>query len=313
MSTRHRPRVLARSTDAMASAGTNRRVSGRRCSGARTISLMPKGPRLDVRVMELGLFNSREAAQAAIIDGGVLVDGQPITKPGSPVPPQAIITIAPGWGAPKYVGRGGLKLEKALETFAVDPSGRVCLDIGASTGGFTDCLLKHGARRVYAVDVGYGQLDWALRNDPRVVVKERINARHLTPGILYANGDEWANLVTIDVSFISIAKIFCACLAVTRLPELDLVCLIKPQFEAGREQVGKGGVVKSPAVHVQVIESLVATADNLGLHAHHLTFSPITGPAGNIEYLMHWRTDTPRQSPATEAVVEEAHRVLCAI
>jgi 23S rRNA (cytidine1920-2'-O)/16S rRNA (cytidine1409-2'-O)-methyltransferase len=260
--------------------------------------------------MELGLFSSRESAQAAIMDGGVLVDGQPVTKPGLPVPPKATIAIAPGWGPPKYVSRGGLKLEKALATFAVDPSGRVCLDIGASTGGFTDCLLKHNARRVYAVDVGYGQLDWALRNDPRVVVKERVNARHLTPFMLYAGGDEWASLVTIDVSFISIAKILPACQAVALLPELDLVCLIKPQFEAGRQQVGKGGVVKSPAVHKQVIESLVATAHNLGLHAHHLTFSPIRGPAGNIEYLTHWRTDMPLESPSIEAVIEEAHRLL---
>lgn len=260
--------------------------------------------------MELGLFSSREAARAAIMDGGVLVDGQPITKPGSPVPQQAIIAIAPGWGPPEYVSRGGLKLKKALATFAVDPAGRVCLDIGASTGGFTDCLLQHNARRIYAVDVGYGQLDWALRNDPRVIVKERINARHLNPGILYAYGDEWANLVTIDVSFISVVKILPACLAVTLLPELDLVCLIKPQFEAGREQVSKGGVVKSPAVHVQVIESLVATAGSLGLYAHHLTFSPIKGPAGNIEYLMHWRADRPLASPAIEAVVEEAHRAI---
>src|SRR5262249_4252824 len=173
---------------------------------------MPKGLRLDVRVLDLGLFDSREAAQAAIMDGGIVVDGQTVTKPGISVSANAKIELAPGWGKPKYVSRGGLKLERALQIFKVSAAGRICLDIGASTGGFTDCRLKHGARRVYAVDVGYGQLDWSLRNDSRVVVRERVNARNLTADSLYSAGDEWASLASIDVSFISAAKILPACL-----------------------------------------------------------------------------------------------------
>ena len=271
---------------------------------------MPKGLRLDVRVLDLGLFDSREAAQAAIMDGGIVVDGQTITKPGVSVSVKARIELAPGWGKPKYVSRGGLKLEKALQVFAIDPAGKVCLDVGASTGGFTDCLLQHGARRVYAVDVGYGQLDWSLRNDDRVIVKERVNARHLTAESLYGAADEWANLAVMDVSFISVAKILPACLKVMRWPALDLICLIKPQFEAGRALVGKGGVVKTASVHEQVIGSLMHKAEELGLYMHGITYSPIKGPAGNIEFLAHWRTQRSPADPQIAPLIAEAHRVL---
>lgn len=271
---------------------------------------MPKGQRLDARVLELGLFDSREAAQAAIMGGGILVDGRPLTKPGISVSAAASIARAPGWEDKKYVSRGGLKLEKALQAFAIDARGTICLDIGASTGGFTDCLLKHGARRVYAVDVGYGQLAWSLRQDPRVVVKERINARFLSPESLYDPGDEWATLVTVDVSFISISKILPACLKVLPALQASLICLIKPQFEAGRALVGRGGVVKSPAVHVEVIESLFKQVEELGLYAHGLTFSPIKGPAGNIEFLVHWRATHPLEQVSISALVDQAHRQL---
>ncbi len=263
-----------------------------------------------MRVLELGLFASREAAQAAIMDGGIVVDGKAVTKPGASVSREARIELAPGWGKPKYVSRGGLKLEKALDVFGIDPEGRICLDIGASTGGFTDCLLKHGAQLVYAVDVGYGQLDWSLRNDPRVVVVERVNARNLTAEFLYSAAGYWADLAVIDVSFISVVKILPACLRVLRKPAADFICLIKPQFEAGRALVGKGGVVKSAAVHTEVIQSLRAKGEELGLHMHRLTCSPIKGPAGNIEFLAYWRTDTASKSVDIAAIVDEAHQLL---
>ena len=270
---------------------------------------MPK-QRLDLLVVQLGLCQTREAARTAIMDGGILVDGQIETKAGAQVAASARIEIAPGWGPPKYVSRGGLKLEKALAVFAVDPQAKICLDIGASTGGFTDCLLKHGAARVYAVDVGYGQLDWALRQDPKVVVKERINARSLAPEMLYRKDDPWAQLAVMDVSFISILKILPACLEVMDRASPDLICLIKPQFEAGRQAVGKGGVVRSASVQVEVIQSIVKAAADLGLHAHGLTFSPIKGPAGNIEFLVHLRLDQPGEKLPIAEIVEEAHRTL---
>jgi 23S rRNA (cytidine1920-2'-O)/16S rRNA (cytidine1409-2'-O)-methyltransferase len=268
----------------------------------------PKNQRLDARVLELGLFPSRQSAQAAIMDGGILVNGEKITKPGAPVGNSATIEVSPGWGAPKYVSRGGLKLEKALDDFSIDPTERICLDIGASTGGFTDCLLQHGARLVYAVDVGYGQLDWKLRNDPRVVVKERINARSLSPQELYgaSHAAIKATLATIDVSFISVLKILPA------LKDLldaqgEVASLLKPQFEAGKSLISKGGVVRSPEVHINVLERLLSEAEVLGFHAQALTFSPLKGPAGNIEVLVHWKPYQESNQIDVSALVLEAH------
>ncbi|MBI4532417.1 MAG: TlyA family RNA methyltransferase [Candidatus Melainabacteria bacterium] len=269
-----------------------------------------KAKRLDLLVLELGLLATRQAAQAAIMDGGILVNGKPVTKPGTNVGLDAKINVAPHWGPAKYVSRGGLKLEKALATFLVNPTSRVCLDIGASTGGFTDCLLKHGAACVYAIDVGYGQLDWSLRQDSRVVVKERINARLLCPEKLYSPGIPWANLAAIDVSFISVAKILPACLQVLSKEHAEIICLIKPQFEAGRSLVSKGGVVKSPAIHINVINALCATAQALGLTTVGLTFSPIKGPAGNIEYLVHWTRGTVTIQPDVTGIVQQANDTL---
>jgi 23S rRNA (cytidine1920-2'-O)/16S rRNA (cytidine1409-2'-O)-methyltransferase len=272
---------------------------------------LPKNQRLDARVLELGLFPSRQSAQSAIMDGGILVNGEKITKPGTPVSNAATIEVSPGYGAPRYVSRGGLKLEKALSEFSIDPSSRVCLDVGASTGGFTDCLLQHGAKLVYAVDVGYGQLDWKLRNDPRVLVKERINARSLTTQELYgeAHPANKATLATIDVSFISVLKILPA------LKDLldskgDVAGLLKPQFEAGKKLISKGGVVRSADTHIDVLRSILEQATSLGFNPQALTYSPVKGPAGNIEFLVHWTFEQPSQIINVPDLVQEAHEKL---
>lgn len=247
--------------------------------------------RLDLLLVERGAFASRRQALGAIMAGLVYVDGRRVDKAGTMVPVNARVEVR---GDPMpYVSRGGLKLEKALRAFGWDPAGAVALDVGASTGGFTDCLLQHGARRVYAVDVGYGQLHWGLRNDPRVVVMERTNARHLKPGDL----PEPVDWVVIDVSFISLAKIFPA---VVPLMKTDgrLICLIKPQFEAGPERVGPRGVVKDPDVHREVVLRVLAALRDSGLEPEHLTFSPLRGPEGNIEYLAGARRSAPARDPA---------------
>lgn len=234
--------------------------------------------RLDVVLVEKGLFPSREKAKAAVMAGLVKVDGQVIDKAGTRIDREAAVTVlASGL---KYVSRGGLKLEKAISCFHLNLQGKTVLDIGASTGGFTDCSLKNGAIKVYAVDVGYGQLDWKLRQDNRVVVLERVNARYLSTNEIMENID----MVTIDVSFISLTKIF-PVLKKFMHSESFLVTLIKPQFEAGREKVGKKGVVRDPAVHAEVLSRVISFAGQEGFFLHGLTFSPVTGPEGNIEYL----------------------------
>lgn len=238
--------------------------------------------RIDVLLVEQAYYESREKAKAAIMAGLVFADGERIEKPGTKLPRSVSITVK---GAPHpYVSRGGLKLEKALKAFSIDVKGVQMLDIGASTGGFTDCALKNGAARVCAVDVGYNQLDWSLRNDPRVIVMERTNFRYVTPQDL---GDFTPDFATIDVSFISLRLI---------LPPLQtllshgggVVALIKPQFEAGRELVGKSGVVRDPAVHRDVVETVLRFAAELGFQLQGLTYSPITGGEGNIEFLAYW-------------------------
>lgn len=253
--------------------------------------------RLDLLILERGLAVSREQARALIMAGEVAVGGQVMDKPGSRVESDATVKVA---AQPRYVSRGGLKLEKALDAFKLDVGGMVAVDVGASTGGFTDCLLQRGAARVYAVDVGYGQLDWRLRSDSRVVVMERVNARHLE------SLPEAAGLATMDVSFISIKIVIPA---ISRLLREDgyLVTLVKPQFEAGRQQVGKGGVVRDPAVHRLVLEGLVEWGRSAGYGVRDVVASPIRGPAGNVEFLA-WVVPGAPPAESIAGRVEDALR-----
>jgi 23S rRNA (cytidine1920-2'-O)/16S rRNA (cytidine1409-2'-O)-methyltransferase len=241
-----------------------------------------KRVRLDTLLVDRGLAASRERARALILAGQVRVSGHAGLKPGTFLPPDADVTLL----APDhpYVGRGGLKLAHALDTFGIDVRDREALDIGASTGGFTDVLLQRGARRVTALDVGHGQLDWRLRNDPRVVVLEKVNARHLRPEQLGRAVD----LVTIDVSFISLRLILPVVLPLLR-PGADVITLVKPQFEAGREEVGRGGLVEDPDVQARVVGAISAAAAEVGLTTVAMTPSPITGATGNREFLLHLR------------------------
>jgi 23S rRNA (cytidine1920-2'-O)/16S rRNA (cytidine1409-2'-O)-methyltransferase len=243
--------------------------------------------RLDAIVVERGLAASRERARAIILAGQVRVNGTVVSKAGAPVDAGADVTlIEPDH---PYVGRGGLKLAHALDHFAIDPAGRLALDVGASTGGFTDVLLRRGATRVVALDVGHGQLDWKIRSDPRVIVMERVNARNLAPEDL--PGDARAfDLITMDVSFISARQILPSIVPLLRRGG-DLVILVKPQFEAGREEVGKGGLVRDPVVHARVLDEVTAAATALGLTRVAMTESPITGTEGNREFLLHLRHD----------------------
>ena len=238
--------------------------------------------RLDQYLVQHGLIQSRERAKAMIMAGVVYVNGQKADKAGDMVKEDAVVEVR-GHDI-GYVSRGGLKLEKAMQVFPLSPRGKVCMDIGASTGGFTDCMLQNGAAKVYAVDVGYGQLAWSLRGDPRVVCLERTNARYLSHEII----PEEPDFASIDVSFISLKLILPAVASVLRR-EGEVVCLIKPQFEAGREKVGKKGVVRDPAVHREVLERFLDHAKDSGFTVIDLTYSPIRGPEGNIEYLGHLR------------------------
>jgi len=234
--------------------------------------------RLDVLLFERGLAESREKAKTTIMSGVVFVNGRRFDKPGMSVSDDSEIELR---GQPLgFVSRGGLKLEKAIEYFDVSPDGKMCIDCGASTGGFTDCLLKNGAKHVYAIDVGYGQLAWSLRTDPRVTNLERMNIRYVTTEQI----PERQDLAVIDVSFISLQLV----LPVVRnllKPEGEVLCLIKPQFEAGRERVGKKGVVREESTHIEVLEKFIAYAEEAGFSVKGITFSPIKGPEGNIEFL----------------------------
>ncbi len=257
--------------------------------------------RLDVLLTERGLAESRQKAQAIIMAGQVFWQGKRMDKAGASVPEDAELEVR---GGLKYVSRGGLKLEKAMETFDLpDLTGAVAIDAGTSTGGFTDCMLQNGAAKVYAVDVGYGQLAWSLRSDPRVVCMERTNVRYLTGEDI----PEPLDFGSVDVSFISLRLILPA-LRTLMKPEGELVCLIKPQFEAGKEKVGKKGVVRDRAVHREVLEQFLRHADECGFYVKDLTFSPIRGPEGNIEYLGHL---TVREQPPYDgdlaALVEASH------
>ena len=260
--------------------------------------------RLDVLLTEQGYADTRSKAQAIIMSGMVYVGGQKADKPGVSYEETAQIEVR-GATCP-YVSRGGLKLEKALRDFGVKPEGFVCSDSGASTGGFTDCLLQQGASKVFAIDVGYGQLDWKIRSDPRVVVMERTNIRYVTPGDL----GESLDLSVIDVSFISL-KIVLPTIKTLLKPSGQVLCLIKPQFEAGKEKVGKKGVVREPQTHKEVLDNFVALANELQFRILGLTFSPVKGPEGNIEFLGHLTLDDiPGIVPDTAAVVAQAHKTL---
>ncbi|MEY4758629.1 MAG: hypothetical protein RLZZ268_127 [Cyanobacteriota bacterium] len=248
---------------------------------------MARKQRLDLELVARGLAASRQQAQQLIRAGRVRLGDRVLDKPGTEVLPEAELLVQQ---PPRFVSRGGEKLLIALDTFPLVVPGRVCLDGGISTGGFSDCLLQHGASRIYGIDVGYGQTAWSLRSDPRVVLRERTNLRHLSPADLYGANDPWPDLAVADVSFISLALVLPALLGLLR-PEVpvDLVLLVKPQFEVGKARVGKGGVVRDPAAHADAIAGVMGAASALGLQASGLVASPITGPAGNHEYLLWLR------------------------
>ncbi len=264
--------------------------------------------RLDILLVQKGLAASREKAKAVIMAGQVYVDGQKEDKAGTMFDPAVNLEVR--GNTLKYVSRGGLKLEKAMSRFGVALEGKVCMDVGASTGGFTDCMLQNGAVKVYSVDVGHGQLDWKLRNDPRVVCMEKTNIRYVTPEDIA----ESPAFVSIDVSFISLTKVL-GPVRELLAEDGEIVSLIKPQFEAGREKVGKKGVVRDPAVHREVIEKVIDFAHTLHLDTKGLEFSPIKGPEGNIEYLL-WMQKRPEETECSqmpfsvEQVVAEAHGAL---
>lgn len=255
--------------------------------------------RLDVALTERGLAPSREKAQAMILAGEVRVNGQKAAKPGQPARPDDRIEVEE---KPRYVSRGGLKMEGALNTFGLRVEGWVCVDVGASTGGFTDCLLQHGAARVYAIDVGHNQLDWRIRQDPRVVVHEGVNARYLEPSLL----PEPADLIVCDVSFISV-RLLLATFPPLLKPLGCMVILVKPQFEAGREQVGPGGVVRDPLVHEAVCANIAAEVRALGFETS-LADSPITGAEGNKEFLLYAKPIHSGASRFGRGIVREAER-----
>ncbi|MFP4008222.1 MAG: TlyA family RNA methyltransferase [Spirulinaceae cyanobacterium] len=264
--------------------------------------------RLDSLLVERQLCDSRQQAQRLIRAGAVRVNQQVIDKPGTTIPADAVITVAQ---KPPYVSRGGLKLKKALNTFPVAVAGRICLDGGISTGGFTDCLLQAGASLVYGVDVGYGQVAWTLRQDDRVILKERTNIRHLDPVDLYGENPQ-ADLGVMDVSFIALEKVLPALHRLLEPPR-EAILLIKPQFEVGRDRVGKKGVVRDPQAHIDAIAQVQQGACDRGWQALGLTYSPIAGPAGNLEYLL-WLQETGQTTllplPVITEVVQQAQLAL---
>lgn len=266
---------------------------------------MKNKKRLDVLLTEQGYADTRSKAQAIIMSGAVYVDGQKADKPGTAYEDTVVIEVR-GHACP-YVSRGGLKLEKALRDFGVRPEGYVCSDSGASTGGFTDCLLQQGAKKVFAIDVGYGQLDWKIRSDERVVVMERTNIRYVTPEQL----GEPLDLSVVDVSFISLKIVLPVIRQLLKQESGQVLCLIKPQFEAGKEKVGKKGVVREPQTHKEVLDQFVSLAHELGFKILGLTYSPVKGPEGNIEFLGHLSlADVEGIEPDTALVVQQAHTAL---
>ncbi|WP_087066027.1 TlyA family RNA methyltransferase [Intestinibacillus massiliensis] len=259
--------------------------------------------RLDVLLFEKGLCPSRERAKIAIMEGIVYIDGQKAGKAGDQVEETASVEVRDN--GKSFVSRGGHKIEKALDYFAIDPAGLVVMDVGASTGGFTDCLLRRGASKVYSIDVGYGQLAWSLRTDPRVVCMERTNIRHVTPDML----DGTPSLAVIDVSFISL-KLVLPVVANLLSGDGRVACLIKPQFEAGKGRVGKKGVVREPEIHADVLHAFLENAHAAGFQVMNLTFSPIKGPEGNIEFLGYLGKGAEESVPDIDEVVRQAHEAL---
>lgn len=259
--------------------------------------------RLDTLLVEKELCTSRQQAQGLIRAGLVLVNLQIIDKPGTLINIDADIAIK---SRSQYVSRGGDKLAKALQAFNLSVVNRTCLDGGISTGGFTDCLLQAGAKLVYGIDVGYGQLDWRLRNDERVIVKERTNLRHLKPEDLYQSASAIPDLAVVDVSFISLTKVLPALVTLLSPPK-ELVLLVKPQFEVGREQVGKKGVVRDSGAQAGAIANVLAAAVELGWQYCGLTWSPLLGPAGNVEYLLWLSQTTGESTPDINAIMEIAN------
>lgn len=261
---------------------------------------MRKKKRIDVLLVERGFFESREKAKRAVMAGLVFVDNQKIDKPGTDVNVTASISVKRN--TIPYVSRGGLKLEKAIKKFNIVLDGKICLDVGASTGGFTDCMLLKGARKVYSIDVGYGQLDWKLRQDPRVVVMERTNVRYVTPDDI----GEMADFASVDVSFISL-KLVLPVLKQLLKKNGEVVALIKPQFEAGKENVGKGGVVKNIEIHKDVVSNIIKFAAKIKFRTFDFTYSPIKGPKGNIEYLLYMKNTDISENESSPAVGREVN------
>ena len=259
--------------------------------------------RLDVLLTDKGFFESRERAKTTIMAGQVYVNGNRVDKPGTSVSEDAEIEVR--GNTLEYVSRGGLKLEKALKFFEVSPDGKTCIDCGASTGGFTDCLLKGGAVKVYSIDVGYGQLAWSIRSDPRVVVMERTNIRNVTKEQI----SDSPELGVIDVSFISL-RIVLPVMKELLADNAQILCLIKPQFEAGKEKVGKKGVVRELSTHIEVLENFVKNANDAGFGVRGITFSPIKGPEGNIEYLGHLVSGGENGEIDPEGVARQSHEEL---
>ena len=267
---------------------------------------MARKLRLDLHLVEQGLASSRQQAQQLIRAGRVRSGDRVLDKPGLEVAPEIPLQVEQ---PPRFVSRGGEKLLAALEAFPIALQQRVCLDGGISTGGFSDCLLQHGAARVYGVDVGYGQTAWSLRTDPRLVLKERTNLRHLQPDDLYGEADPWPDLAVADVSFISLALVLPALGRLLQAPRREALLLVKPQFEVGKARVGKGGVVREPAAHVDAITAVMAAAQAEGWRPCGVVASPITGPAGNHEYLLwlrqgEWSADeTAAETPPGEEAI----------
>ena len=262
--------------------------------------------RLDKILTDNGYFETKSKAQAAIMAGDVKVDGIVITKAGFQleVKENTIFEIK----SMPFVSRGGFKLDKALKAFNINLKDKVCLDAGASTGGFTDCMLQNGAKKVYSVDVGYGQISWKLRTDNRVKVIERVNIKNCSLDEIYNENEEKAEFITMDLSFISIKKVLENVLKLTKENNFEIVSLIKPQFEAGKEQVGKNGVVKEKETHIEVIENIIHYVKSLNLKVRALTYSPIKGPKGNIEYLIHISNFGEDIEPDIINIVELAHQ-----
>lgn len=269
---------------------------------------MAKKERLDKILVDLGYYDTKSKASAAILAGDVKINDEIITKAGFQIDPNKKMEV--GIKSMPYVSRGGLKLEKALKTFDIETKNRVCLDAGASTGGFTDCLLQNGAKKVYAVDVGYGQLAWKIRSDERVKVIERTNIKNCEISDVYSETDEIADLLVMDLSFISIEKVLLNLKKFLKPEFHELICLIKPQFEAGKDLVEKGGVVKDKNVHIEVINNVIEFSQNLGYKVANLTFSPVKGPSGNIEYLIHLTTKEQNNELNVENIVEDAYHQL---